>query len=49
MKQILDLSEHNGIIDFAKVREEGYKDVILRIGWIGNHNNHTLDTNFEKN
>ena len=47
MKQILDLSRHNGIIDFVKVREAGYKDVILQIGWIGNHNNHTLDKNFE--
>ena len=48
MKKIIDLSEHNGIVDFAKVKETGIKDVILRLGWIGNHNNHTLDLRFNE-
>lgn len=47
MNKILDLSEHNGEIDFLKVKEAGIKDVILRLGWIGNKENHTLDKKFE--
>ena len=45
----IDVSEHNGIIDFAKVKNAGYKFVIIRLGWIGNKNNHTLDKNFKTN
>lgn len=48
MKQILDLSQHNGTIDFEKVKQAGINDVILRIGWIGNKNNHTKDTRFNE-
>ncbi len=48
MKQIIDISEHNGTIDFAKVKESGIKDVIIRIGWIGNKSNHTIDKRFEE-
>jgi FKBP-type peptidyl-prolyl cis-trans isomerase len=48
MKNVLDISEHNGTIDFAKVKQAGYKDIILRLGWIGNKSNHTLDTKFEE-
>ena len=43
MKKVIDISEHNGTIDFDKVLNSGIKDVIIRIGWIGNKNNHTLD------
>lgn len=46
MKRVIDLSQHNGEIDFSKVKQEGINDVILRIGWIGNYNNHTIDTRF---
>lgn len=43
----VDISQHNSYIDFNKLKNDGCKYVILRIGWIGNKNNHTLDTYFE--
>lgn len=49
MRKVIDISEHNGEIDFAKVRMAGINDVIIRIGWIGNKNNHTIDKNFNTN
>lgn len=45
----IDVSEHNGKIDFAKVKQDGINFVIIRIGWIGNKENHTIDTYFEEN
>ena len=45
---IIDISQHNGNIDFAKVKRYGVKGCIIRVGWIGNHDNHTLDTKFEE-
>lgn len=48
MRKILDLSENNGYIDFSKIKQSGINDVILRIGWIGNKNNHTIDKRFEE-
>lgn len=44
----IDLSEHNGNVDFTKVKNDGIDFVILRVGWIGNKNNHTLDSKFEE-
>lgn len=44
----LDLSEHNGNVDFTKVKNSGINFVILRVGWIGNKENHTLDKKFEE-
>lgn len=49
MKRIIDISEHNGEIDFAKVKNDGINDVLIRIGWIGNKNNHTQDKMFNYN
>ena len=49
MKKIIDVSQHNGTIDFNKVKESGIEGVIIRIGWIGNKENHTLDTKFVEN
>lgn len=46
-KKVIDISQHQGYIDFEKVKADGIKDVIIRVGWIGNKNNHTLDTYFE--
>lgn len=46
--KVIDISKHNGKIDFEKVKADGIKAIILRIGWIGNKNNHTLDTKFEE-
>lgn len=44
----IDVSEHNSQIDWNKLK--GKIDfAILRLGWIGNENNHTLDTYFERN
>ena len=45
----IDVSEHNGIIDFNKVKESGIDFVIIRLGWIGNKENHTLDKKFKTN
>lgn len=45
---ILDLSEHNGNINFSKVKGAGITGVILRVGWIGNKQNHTIDKKFEE-
>lgn len=45
----IDVSEHNEKIDFAKVKQDGINFVIIRIGWIGNKENHTIDTYFEEN
>lgn len=46
--KVLDLSQHNGNIDFKKVKDSGIDTIILRIGWIGNKENHTLDTKFNE-
>ena len=45
----IDISEHNGSIDFSKVKKAGINFVIIRIGWIGNKENHTLDKKFIEN
>lgn len=45
-KLIIDISENNGYIDFEKVKQAGIEGVIIRIGWIGNKNNHTIDKYF---
>ncbi len=44
----IDISEHNGYIDFEKVKKAGIDFVIIRIGWIGNKENHTVDEYFEE-
>lgn len=49
MEKVIDVSQHNGTIDFERVKKQGISKVILRIGWIGNKNNHTLDTKFIEN
>lgn len=49
MEKVIDVSQHNGTIDFERVRKQGINKVILRVGWIGNKNNHTLDTKFLEN
>lgn len=41
----IDISQHNGKINFDKVKKD-VEFVILRLGWIGNKENHTLDTRF---
>ena len=46
--KIIDISEHNGKIDFNAVKQDGIEGVIIRVGWIGNKQNHTLDTRFEE-
>ena len=48
MKKIIDISENNGTINFSKVKESGIEGIIIRIGWIGNKRNHTLDKYFEE-
>lgn len=44
---IIDLSEHNGYVDFDKLKTTNVKGIIIRAGWIGNKNNHTVDKYFE--
>lgn len=46
--KIIDISEHNGKIDFTKVKQDGIDGVIIRVGWIGNKENHTIDKYFEE-
>ena len=46
VKTAIDVSYHNGKIDWKKVKDSGIDFVILRLGWIGNKENHTLDKNF---
>lgn len=48
MKLGIDISEHNGSIDFTKVKNSGVEFVIIRVGWIGNKENHTIDKKFEE-
>lgn len=44
----IDVSKYQSIIDWEKVK--GQIDfAILSIGWIGNKNNHTIDSQFERN
>lgn len=44
----IDVSQHNGSINWKKAKND-IDFAILRLGWIGNKNNHTLDTQFERN
>lgn len=46
--KIIDISEHNGKIDFNAVKQNGIDGVIIRVGWIGNKENHTIDKYFEE-
>lgn len=47
-KRGIDVSEHQGEINWEKVKGQ-IAFAILRLGWIGNNNNHTLDKQFERN
>lgn len=42
----IDVSHYQGNIDWSKVKEN-IDFAILRLGWIGDNNNHKLDTKFE--
>lgn len=44
----VDVSEHNGKIDWNTAKNN-INFAILRLGWIGNKNNHTVDKQFERN
>ena len=44
----IDVSQHQGEINWDKVKSQ-IDFAILRLGWIGNKENHTLDTQFERN
>lgn len=44
----IDVSEHQGTINWDSVKSQ-ISFTILRLGWIGNKNNHTLDKQFERN
>lgn len=44
----IDVSENNDIINWDLVKPN-INFAILRLGWIGNKNNHTLDKQFERN
>lgn len=46
MKKIIDISQHQRNISLLETKASGINDVILRVGWIGNRQNHTLDTKF---
>ena len=44
----IDISQHQGVVDWNKIKSQ-INFAILRLGWIGNKENHTLDTQFERN
>lgn len=44
----IDVSENNGVINWDLVKSQ-VNFAILRLGWIGNKNNHTLDKQFQRN
>lgn len=44
----IDVSEHQGSINWEEAKGQ-INFAILRLGWIGNKNNHTLDKQFERN
>ena len=44
----IDISEHQGTINWDSVKSQ-ISFAIIRLGWIGNKNNHTLDKQFERN
>lgn len=46
MKQIIDISEHQGKVNLSRVKASGNNDIIIRVGWIGNRLNHTIDRMF---
>lgn len=45
----IDVSQHQANINWENVKNSGVEFAILRLGWIGNKNNHTIDTKFERN
>ena len=45
----IDVSQHQETIDWEKVKRMGVDFAIIRLGWIGNKQNHKLDTYFERN
>ena len=48
MKKGIDLSTFNDNVDFEKVKNSGIEFVLIRIGWIGNKQNHETDVRFEE-
>lgn len=44
----IDVSQHQGTINWNLAKQQ-IDFAILRLGWIGNKNNHTIDTQFERN
>lgn len=51
MEKCIDVSSHNGNIDFKKVKAAGINNVIIRCGYTGYGKSHTLnkDSKFETN
>lgn len=45
----IDVSSHQSRINWVDVKQDGIDFAILRLGWIGNKNNHTIDTFFNEN
>ena len=45
----IDVSQHNNRINWVEVKNDGIDFAMLRLGWIGNKENHTLDTFFKEN
>ena len=47
MNKVIDLSEHNGNFNLQLLKDNGINEVILRLCWLGNRNNHTQDLQVE--
>lgn len=44
----IDLSENNGYVDFSYLTGQRIDFILIRVGWIGNFNNHTIDKYFNE-
>jgi GH25 family lysozyme M1 (1,4-beta-N-acetylmuramidase) len=47
MNKVIDLSEHNGNFNLQLLKDNGINEVILRLCWLGNRENHTQDLQVE--
>ena len=45
----IDVSSYQNKINWVEVKQAGIEFAILRLGWIGNKENHTIDTFFNEN
>ncbi|MCD7797219.1 MAG: hypothetical protein LUG95_06355 [Clostridiales bacterium] len=42
----VDVSQHNGSVDFASLKSDGYDFVMIRLGWLDTSSGEHIDTCF---